>query len=194
MPRKFSRTDAVIAAQRAYQSHMTHDLMNSSTVGALLTTNLLLDRDIKAESHLLRQSIYQRNYSRRQIHYQPSQRQAISPTHSKISTNPSMNRTLTMSASITSFDTRTSSLSEQSSGMSTMPSLVCVRDFPTENMPLPGWQLHFLKDGADNYEPLREPDDYLYDQTLRRNDKGKALSWKSIQQVCIPAIMSFPRH
>ena len=180
-----SSAEAVVAAQRASQSHMSHQIIDSSTVSASLTTTLP-HRDIVAESYLPRQSIYQRTYSRRQTDYEPSQRRAVSSTSSTISSNHNIHRALTTSASIASFEMQTSFCSEQLSFASTKSSLVCVRDYPTEDTPLPGWQLHFVEDGADSFEPLREPDDYLYDRTLRRSDKGKTLSWKGIKKVRVP--------
>jgi hypothetical protein len=186
----FSHVEAVVAAQRVIRSHMSHNIINSSSVSPLLTI-ASPHRDIVAESHSPRRSIYQRNNSRRRIDYRPSHRRAVSHIRSPSSTSPNIHRTITTSASIASFEAQTSLCSEQSSLASTGSSLVCIRDFPTKDTPLPGLQLHFLKDGADSYEPIQESDGYLHDWTLRRRDKGKALSWKSIKKVRVSKQMCY---
>lgn len=175
-----SSAEAVIAAQRATRNHMSRKINESYTPSASLSTNLRHE-DTAAESQSPRQSIYQRSYLR-QIDHQQSERRAISPTSSTNSTSQNMYCTLTTSASSASLKTQNSYHSDQSSRPSTRSSVVCVRDYPTDDTPFPGWQLHFVQDGAHRFEPLRDPDEYLYARTFRR-DKEKAFSWKNIKQV-----------
>jgi hypothetical protein len=186
----FSHAEAVIAAQRVIRSHISRNIINCSSVSPSLTT-ASPHGDIVAESHSPRCSIYQRNNSRRRIDYRPSHRRVVSYTRSPRSTSPNVHRNITTSASIASFETQTSLCSEQSSLASTGSSLVCVRDFPTKDTPLPALQLHFVKDGADSYEPIQESDGYLHDWTLRRSNKGKAFSWKGIKKVRVSKQMCY---
>lgn len=176
-----SSAEAIIAAQRATRSHIDNKISESHTPSPFLSIKLQ-QRDMATESQSPRQSIYQRTYPGRQIDYHPTQRSAVSPTSSTKSTNQNRHRTLTRSASIPSFETQTSCHSDQSSYLSTRSSLLYVLDCATEATPRPGWQAHFVKDGADSFEPLRDPDGYLYERTLR-DDKRKALSWESIKKV-----------
>lgn len=166
-----------IEPQLLRRSHISDSINSSSTLSASLS-NTSQPSDTVAKSHSPRQSIYQRTYTRRQVDYHDPQPCEVSPT----GTNSQVHRIHT-SASIASFETRTSAHSEESSRQSSRSNLVCVRDFPTKDMPLPVWQLHFVDDGANSYEPLRDPDDYLYNSTLRRSHRAKALSWKSIKEV-----------
>src|SRR6202022_2200343 len=98
---------------------------------------------------------------------------------------PGIRHNLTPSASIASLQTQTSVRSEDCLRRSNRSSLLCIRAFPTKDAPLPGWQLHLVEDAADSFEPLQEPDRYLYCRTLRRSDKEKSLSWKCIKKVCV---------
>jgi len=178
--------DAVSAAQRASQNHMSRNSNDSPTTNAPLSS-ALQHKDITAQLRSPQESICQRVSLKRQI-YQPSQRCTESPDSSMKSTNSNKHRTHTILASVTSFDVRTSCQNDQSSSLSPRSSILYVRDYPTKDMPLPGWQLYFVVDEAKTYEPLQDPDQYLYDKTLRRSDKEKVLLWKSIKHV------GFPRH
>jgi hypothetical protein len=183
MPRQtLSSPEAVIAAQRASRKHMSRNSNDSPTTNAPLSS-ALQHEDITAELHSPRKSICQRAYLAGQIDYQLLQRLIESPNNSMISTSSNIHRTLTTSIPVTSFETQTSCCNGQSFMPSTRSSILCVRDYPTKDVPLPGWQLHLVEDEADTYEPLQDSDRYLYDKTLRGSDKEKVLSWKGIKQV-----------
>lgn len=160
---------------------MPHSIKRESSKGAVQTSTLLQrHRSLTAASPSLQYATIRESYSRRSIAYRGSQRYDSSSSNSSI---PSMHRRLTSSASIESVKTQASDQSEDCSHTSNRSSLVYTRDFPTRDLPLPGWQLHFVEDGADSYELLQEPDRYLHSRTLGRGRKVKALSWKSITKV-----------
>jgi hypothetical protein len=190
MPRQTAEacsSEAVIAAQRAMRSHMSHRIKGKYSKGAVQTSTLLQrHRGVVAASQSIQYATIQESYLRRPIVYQTSQQYASRSSSSSI---PSMHRSVTSSASIESVKTQASAQSEDCSHASNKSSLVYTRDFPTRDIPLPRWQLHFVEDGADSHELLQEPDRYLHSRTLRRGRKGKALSWKSITKVRASSIL-----
>ncbi len=175
---------AVIAAQRASGNHMSHMIHGSSSRNKSLKN--ASQEDIMAHSLAPRKSIYQRSYSRRAIGIQTCLRRTTFPSSSTNCTSRDMPPSLTLVSYNASFDIQTSTSGEESSISSNRSSLVCIQDFPREDMPWPGWQILYVEDVADTYQPLKDPDEYLYVQKPQRSSKGMAFSWKGVKRVRDP--------
>lgn len=180
MPRQNAvSSETVIAAQRAYGRHIPQTLSDYSSPRALQTVTLL-HPGADEDPHSPQYPVSQQPYSTKLIDYRLSQRCASSSTVSRIS---DIHNILATSTSIALLETQTSVRSDGSSPASNRSGLLCVRDFPTKDTPLPGWQFHVVEDQADSFEPIQEPDRYLHTRRLRRSAKEKALSWKAIIKV-----------
>jgi hypothetical protein len=136
------------------------------------------------KSHSEHRQMYEARFARNQISSNPRNSRSIPPTISVLRTNSDAHRRLSPASSIESIQSHTTFRSYGSSCRSSVSSFVYVKDFPTKNNPAPEWQWHFVaEDGADNWEPLQDPDEYLDYTPGSQDGKAKASAWKNIKSV-----------